>query len=364
MVAIDLLINVVFHYPRDPQNVHASFLQDYFEYGRSVEGKLAIMTRKSEGESAPKVKGGWLKTDKYTLLPRRTSKPDEVLVALYGMSHTECLWEAMQKLDKRYLVRGFMSAGATPNWAYAAYENDKGRHEADVVILGVMSDGVSLVTSTTGMTAYFDNSYPYTFPRYRVKNNQLEASYPPFADAKGFIEYFYDNRKWEQYREWLAENDKWYNPLLFRGSVSDYSAFVRLVRRAYSEREKQKIVKKVCDDNGFIDTSEEVIALRAIVSRFAESAREQGVVPVIYIVNLQGQGDRLFRALKPVLEANRIPYLSTHIICPPDDPRVYLTENSHFTEAKDMELAKEMIRIIEEELRQGKKQADLAKISQ
>jgi len=354
VVLIDASINVAFRYPQDPQVIDPTFLQDYFEYGRSVEGKLAVMTKKSESESAPKVRGGWLKSDKHTSLPNRTSKPDEVLVALYGMSHTECLWEAMQKLNEKYLIRGFMSAGATPNWAYAAYELDNGRHKADAVVLGLMTEGVSLVTSTTGMTAYFDNSYPYTFPRYSVRNGAFSVSYPPFMDAKKFIQYFYDEKRWDEYRKWLVKNDKWYDQLLFRKSLLDHSSFVRLLRRAYSEREKQKIVGSVYNGAGFIENSEEVAVVRAIVKLFAESARGQGIIPVVYIVNLQGQGDHLFKMLESVLDANKIAYLSTHIICPPDDPRVYLAENSHFTPSKDIELAKEMINIIQEQLNKKK----------
>jgi len=353
LVLIDMFVNITFPYPKDPHNIHPSFLQGYFEYGRSVEGKLAVMTRHNEYESAPRVSGGWLNSDKHNSLPNKISKPGEVLIALYGMSHTQDLWTAISEIDKRYLIRGFMAAGATPNWTYAAYEFDKGRHKAHAVILGIMTEGIDLITSTTGMTAYFDICYPYTFPRYTVENGKLLVSYPPFLDAKGYIEYFYDDSKWNQYRAWLAKNDKLYDPFLFQRSVFDHSALVRLLRRAYAEREKQNITSRVYTESRFIENSEEIVILRAIVQTFAESARADNIIPIIYIVNTQGQGDKLFRVLKPVLDANGIPYLSTHIICPPDDPRVYLSENSHFIPSKDMELAREMIRIIEEELKKN-----------
>lgn len=350
----DIFINIVFHYPEDPHNIAPSFLQGYFEYGRSVEGKLATMTRHDIGDSAPRINGGWLNSEKHKSLPNKTSKSDQILVALYGMSHTQCLWEAIQKTDQRYLIRGFMAAGATPNWSYAAYEFDKDRHKADVVIIGIMSEGLSLVTSTSGATAYFDLAYPYTFPRYTVKNEKLNASYPPFLNAKGYIEFFYDRLKWPQYREWLSKNDDLYSPILFRKTVIDCSAFIRLLRRAYSEKEKLDISRSLYAKTGFNESSEEVVTLRSIIKTFAASAREANFIPIIYIVNTQGQGDKLFRILKPVLDKHKISYLSTHIICPPDDPRVFLAENSHFTLTKDMELAKAMINIIQKELEQKK----------
>lgn len=349
IVLIDLCINIVFRYPNDQHNISPSFLQSYFDYGRSVEGKLQWMTRSTVNESAPRVNGGWLKSDKYLTLPVKATGQDEILIALYGMSHTEELWKAIAKTDKRYLIRGFMAGGATPNWSYAAYEFDRGRHKADVVVLGILTDSIPLITSTTGMTAHYDMSYPYTFPRYTVKNEILDVAHSPFYDAKGYIENFYDQSKWNNYRTWLSKNDKYYDPILFQRSLFDHSAFFRLLRRAYSEREKQRLISSVYTKTGFREESEEIIVLKTIIRAFAESARKDNIIPIVYIVNSQGRGDYLFRTLKPVLDTYKIPYLSTHIICPPDNPRVYLSENSHFTPAKDLELAKEMINIIEKE---------------
>lgn len=350
LVLIDSTVNILFHYPEDPHDIRPSFLQSYFDYGRSVEGKLQWMTRPSVEASAPRVNGGWLKSDKYLSLPTKANGKDEVLVAFYGMSHTEQLWKAISKTDKRFIIRGFMSAGAPPNWSYAAYEFDRGRHQADAAVLGILTDSVPPVTATTGMTAFFDSSFPYTFPRCTVKDGRLLLSDPPFYDAEGYIENFYDKAKWGDYRAWLSKNDKYYDSFLFESSLLDYSAFFRLLRRAYSEGTKERLLKSVYTRAGFNEKSEEVQVLRAIVAAFAASARKDNIIPVVYIVNSKGSGDHLYRILKPVLDSHDIPHLSTHFICPPDDPRVYLVENSHFIPSKDMELAGEMIRIIDSEM--------------
>lgn len=357
LAAIDLLVNILFQYPEDPKETSPSFLQSYFDYGRSVEGKLQWMTRPTVDASAPRVNGGWLKSDKYLALPAKTENADQILVAMYGMSHTEQLWKAISKTDNRFLIRGFMAAGAPPNWSYAAYEFDRGRHEADVAVIGILTDSVFPVTTTTGMTAFFDSSFPYTFPRYTLKDGKLHVAHPPFYDAKGYIDHFYDKSKWGSYRDWLAGNDKYYDGFLFRSSVLDYSTVLRLLRRAYSEREKQKLTSAVYTKTGFVETCEEIVVLREIVREFAESARSDGVIPIVYIVNSKGRGDHLFRALKPILDQYDIPHLSTHLICPPDDPHVYLAENSHFIPSKDMELAAGMIEIIKKELAEKKAQS-------
>jgi hypothetical protein len=59
--------------------------------------------------------------------------------------------------------------------------------------------------------------------------------------------------------------------------------------------------------SGFNPQSEQVQVARAMVRDLTSRARQDGIVPVIYIVNNFGFSDYLFEALKPALEADRIP---------------------------------------------------------
>ena len=70
------------------------------------------------------------------------------------------------------------------------------------------------------------------------------------------------------------------------------------------------------------------------------------MIPVIYLVNNLGYSDNLFRALQPILEADKIPYLSSHTIVSPNDPRNYLPD-SHFTDENDDRLAAALVEVIE-----------------
>jgi hypothetical protein len=69
------------------------------------------------------------------------------------------------------------------------------------------------------------------------------------------------------------------------------------------------------------------------------------MIPVIFIANNLGYSDYLYRALQPVLDADQIPYVSSHTILSPNDPRGYLPD-SHFTDAVDDKLARELERVI------------------
>jgi hypothetical protein len=349
LAVMDIAVNIIFPFPMDPARTHPSFLQEFFEYGRSVEGKLDKMMRLAEAQPVPILGYGWLKNKHYEKLPKKAGE-NQTLLAIYGMSHAKLLGEAIAQVDKTYVIRNITAPGAPANWSFAAHETDRNHHEAKIVILAVMTDNVQYVSATTGTTSYFDLGHPYTFPRYFMYKGQLKQINPPFCSAEGFREYFYDSRKWADYRNWLAKNDRFYDVFLFKRSLSDKSALLRVLRRAYAEKIKEKLTSHVYKKDGFNLDCEEVVALEGMVKTFAQSAREGGRIPVVYIVNNQSRGERLYRALKPVLDANKIPFLSTHIICPPDNPRVFLGTNSHFIPSKDRELAQEMINIIKKEL--------------
>jgi hypothetical protein len=75
------------------------------------------------------------------------------------------------------------------------------------------------------------------------------------------------------------------------------------------------------------------------------TARADGVIPVIYVVNNFGSSTDLYDALKPALEQDHVPYLSSLTVVSPTGPRGYLAE-SHFTPEFDDRLAKALEKVI------------------
>jgi hypothetical protein len=343
---MDVGANIVFRLPADPENTPPSFLQGYFEYGRSIEGKFDRMASPPNNHSAPILGYGWLNDAKYEALPKQGDK-GETLVAVYGMSHAKQLGEAIAKIDKKYVIRNITGPGVPPGWSFAAYRRDRNRHEAKAVILGIMTDNVAFLSATSGATSYFDMGHPYTFPRYSLENGSMKEIYPPFYSEEGFRDHLNDPTKWERYREWLSKNDEFYNAYLFRKSITDKFAILRVLRRAYSERFKEERLRHIYTKEGFDPNSKEIVVLKKMLETFADEVQEDGKLPIVYIVNNEGRGDHLYRVLKPILDAKNIPFLSTHVICPPNDPKIFTGTNSHFIPSKDMELAREIINIIE-----------------
>ena len=138
-----------------------------------------------------------------------------------------------------------------------------------------------------------------------------------------------------------------YDPFIIRASALDHSAFFRLFRRAYAQRAIRAARHAVLDHSGFNADSNEVKVAQKIIEEFAASSRRDGMIPVIFVVNLFGDSDYLFRALKPALDRGKIPYLNSADIASPSDPRKYLRD-SHFTPVVDDEMARSLIKIIGE----------------
>jgi hypothetical protein len=100
------------------------------------------------------------------------------------------------------------------------------------------------------------------------------------------------------------------------------------------------------DQTGFHPDSEQIEVARAIIHEFALRARADGMIPIIYLVNNYGYSNYLFQALSPTLDADKIPFVSSHQIISANDPRGYLPD-SHFTSAVDEQLARALIKVIE-----------------
>ena len=343
LVTIDVLINTVFAYPNDPKVINPSWLRMYFDYGRSMEAKLRRVTRIDPSQTAPITLAGWYDPLRVEEFPSAEHKP---IVTVYGMSHAVRLARALGRTSDRFSPRIVGAPGAPINWSYGAYLRDRGGGKSWAVVLSLMSGNLPMVDTLSAMTWSTDFAMPYTSDRFYVDEDRLRVVHPPFTSFDQYAKILNDPIRWAAARDALAANDSLYNSFIFRANIFDHSSLFRLIRRAYAQRFMRNERKSVLDTTGFRPESEQVQVARNIVRSFAREARNDGVIPVIFIVNNLGYSDYLYQALKPALDEDKIPYLSSHTVVSPSDPRGYLPD-SHFTDANDDKLARALAEIIE-----------------
>lgn len=342
LVVIDVVINIAFAYPKDPKVLNPSQMQLYFEYGRSTEGKLARMTRTDREATAPITLSGWY--DPLIVTP--SSRPNTTVVSFYGMSHAMRLAAAVDRTSTQLSARTIGAPGATTNWSYGAFLRDKDRKQGRVAVLGIMAANLPMITTMSAMTWNVSFPMPYTEDRFVVRDGHLAAIHPPYDSFDRYAKTFTDPTAWNNAMTTFAAHDPMYDSFLMKHSVLDQSSLFRLIRRGYGQRLEREMRTAILGPHGFDQKAEQVQVANAIVRDFAANARRDGIVPVVFIVNNFGFSDYLYQVLRETLERDGIPYLSSHTIVSPNDPRGYLPD-SHFTDENDDKLAVALEQVIE-----------------
>ncbi len=348
LAIMDAGVNFLFPYPQDP-HVVPSALTRYFEYGRSVEGKLPRIVGATDAQTAPVAFAGWLHPPDWEVQPTKPENKDGILLAIYGMSFAADLGDAVCADDDRFTMRFIGGPAAPPNFAYAAYEMDRGHHEGKVAIFSVMASSLRGMMTLTGMTWNFEQPFPFTYPRYSVADGALQAVWPDILSLQELRDAMKNPPAWNAFKEQLAAHDVYYSPLLFTKTPLDHSAIVRMLRRAWAQRRNLQIIASIHDQNGFNPNAPFVPALNMMVAQFAKTCKEDGIIPVVYLVNDRGYSDHLFTLLRPVLENNDIPYISSHEYADPNNPANFIGDG-HFTKEADKRIGEACRKLLESKL--------------
>lgn len=348
LIVFDIGVNLLFAYPPDPRDVNPNRLQMYFDYGRSTEGRLRRGTRADPKLTAPITLAGW-----YTPLVavQREPKPSGQVVTIYGNSQSVRLADALQNSSLSYSARTVAAPGATVNWAYGAFLRDEGAKQGEAVVLTIMPSNLPMIRTMSAMTWNTSFAMPYTADVFELENSELVRHKPPYETFEDYASRLDDKAAWHEARKVFARYDSFYDAFLMEKTVLDHSTIVRLLRRGWAQRRDARVRQSSLNRRGFNPADDSVEIANAIIAQFAAKARLQGLVPVIYIVNSRGYGDQMFNALVDTLEKHGIPYVSSHLVVDPNDPRNYLPD-SHFTDANDQKIANALDRVLNIELGQ------------
>jgi hypothetical protein len=351
LIAIDVTLNVAFPFPTD-LHTQPSRLQDYFDHGRSIEGKIRHMVGPTAETSAPIVEAGWL--DKMVHRPDLPDKPKQaggLLVTVYGMSFTNQMCDAMIELDPTLTLRRFAGPASPPNHSYAAYTLDRGGR-SDVVIIGILASSVMGLATNNYMTWRFEGPAPYTYPRYTFDGAKLEPHWPMVRTLEQMRQRLSDPALWAEYVAQIRTEDDFYDPFVFNLNLTDSSALLRLLRRAWAQRHESLVAGRFRTSAGFVQDSDVNRTLKALVESFAETARRDGKLPIIVLFQDRDYKDQLYRALGQTLEDKSIPFVSTHSICPTTNPRYFLAD-THFTKEGNRMIAGAVLDTINRNRRRG-----------
>jgi hypothetical protein len=346
---IDVAVGFAFRLPADPRT-KGSALQNYFDYGRSIEGKLRRLVGETPGEEAPIVAAGWLarECDVGT-----APVPGKIGFDIYGMSFTNLIADQMERLDNELASRRFGGPAAPPNHSYACFLRRfaGNRTLAPVQILGVLASSVRRMETVTGLTTSFEGPMPFTYPRYSLTHDgHLEGRMPSIRSEDDLRSALADPQKWRLFEEDLAAADYFYSTAIFKEDALDRSVMARMIRRAWGQHVMNERTDALRTKDGFSGAPDIMPVLRAMLVDFAGKARERGARPIVILIEDRGYGGTISTPLVPTLEANKIEFISTSTLVAPNDSGNFVADG-HFTSAAFEKIARAVTDLLGRDLR-------------
>jgi hypothetical protein len=343
-ILIDVAVGYAFRLPADPRST-GSPLQNYFDYGRSIEGKLRRLVGKTPEGDAPIVKSGWLSRE--CDVPS-TFERDQPSFDIYGMSFTNHIADEMERLEPGLAGRRFGGPAAPPNHSFACFLRRLAgnRTLAPVQIIGVLASSVRRMETISGLTTSFESPMPFTYPRYSLTDEgRLEGRMPSIRSEDDLRSALDDPRKWRAFENDLAAADYFYSRAVFRADILDHSVMARMLRRAWGQRMVNERTDALRTKDGFSGAPDIMPVLREMLLDFAAKARERGARPIVILIEDRGYGGTISAPVVPMLRANAIDFISTSAIVAPDDSGNFVADG-HFTSGGFEKIARAVLKVL------------------
>lgn len=342
LAVLDVAVNLAFG--STTASDEPSALKRYFEYGRSVEGKLARMAAANPTKGGQMLSAGWTTADVLRGLPSSPAPGDDMLMAVYGQSFSLiAAKEAVRLRGGGITLRGVGGPGAPPSHSYAGYKADAPLRKADVVVFGVLSSAVANMGSLSGLIWMFENPAPFTFPRYRVVAGQLVEEQPLLrSEAEFRVALKERSSAWQAFKEQLRRSDRGYDSATFDASLADASSIVRLMRRGWVAHRHAYEDGVYRQGEGFDPQSEDVQALKLIVQDLKRRTDARGEHLIVLLLHTRGQADHLHAALGRTLDEASIDSISTHTLFSANDPTNFLPDG-HYVESANRLLSEALL---------------------
>ncbi|RLJ36201.1 hypothetical protein BCF46_3891 [Litoreibacter meonggei] len=337
LVVLDLAVAGILHLAETRGAVTS--LVRFFEYGRSVPGKLDRWIE-NPGLKDSLFKVAWLpaEMDKSAQRFRDEDAGAGPVLRSYGMSFSGRILNGAKKADPELSFDLHGGPAAPPNLVYEAFLRDQpNRRSGDIAILGLLSSSVSAMSAMSNRTWNFEQPAPLTYPVFHLDDANtveggLRAVHPLVESMADELALREDPQAAQDWAAQLEAEDALYVKAAFYWPGLDASPFVRLVRRALAISTIQDRKRELIQNTQDYDYPE---VLRRMIGQFARSARADGLIPVVFLIQSRQQGDPdLLAIARPVLDADDIVYFATTEHFDPQDSSGFQPDG-HYTRTVD-----------------------------
>ena len=282
----------------------------YFDYGRSVPGKLA------EWQAHPGVPGNlfevaWRQKAVMLSHERFLAEPRDAgpVIRSYGMSFVNHILEDAVGLRPDLVWDSHAGPGAPPNYTYAMFQDDRANRRAgDIVVLGILSSSLPAMAAFSNRTWVFEQPAPFTYPVYQPEGDGLARIEPLVESAAQERALATDPATRQAWIAQLSRHDAFYGFQTFGAPALDASPFMRLVRRSLATSHVRQTSAAVLAGEGYPYAE----VLKRIIHDFARTARADGQLPVVMLIQSRDPADaNVLELVRADLSAENVPYLAT-----------------------------------------------------
>lgn len=341
LAALDTLVATTLGWAE--RSGHLGALIRYFEYGRSVPGKLA------QWEQNPDIRGNlydvaWRQAAIVRSAGRFETEDTGPVIRSYGMSFVNNILRNAVKLQPDLIWDAHAGPSAPPNFTFALFQEDReNRRPGDIVVLGILSSSVPGMAALSNRTWAFEQPAPFTYPVYWPEGDRLRRVEPLISSAAEQRALADDPAAARAWSTQMAAEDAFTSPITFGAVWADHLPFLRLVRRSLAK-------SHIASTEDAILAGEYPYAevLQRMIAEFSDTARADGQTPIVMLIQSRDPRDADVLAIaKPILERDNILYLATAEHFDPRDPSGFLGDG-HYKPRVDRLFAEHFIDAIEQ----------------
>ncbi len=275
-------------------------LIQYFDYGRSTPGKIAQWAKNPDRRDSLLHVAWRDEIKERSQIEFETTVSTAPVIRAYGMSFVKDILLAAQKQDDNLVLDFHTGPGAPANFTYTVFKDDRPfRREGDIAVLGVLSSSVPALAAMSNRSWVFEQPGPFTYPVYDVDERGALSRIDPLVQTQEDQARLTEDASFAAaWRRQQQEHDAFYAPITMEGEFLDASPFARLVRRYFSKRHISAKKKEMVAENSAHTAYPWRQVLSAMVQDFAQEAKADGQIPVVFLIATRGEKLPLNSALK------------------------------------------------------------------
>ena len=326
----------------------------YFEYGYSVPKKMENWEKNYSQwydlTLENSLRDDALQTSQKEFL---SENPDQgPVIRVYGMSFVDQIVDEAMEIRPKTLFPNLKadkhsSAGAPPNYSFMIYNSDReNRNRGDIAILGILSSSVLAMNSMSNSAWSFEHPLPFTYPIYWPEEQGLRTIEPLIYSRRDVVSLSTDTSFRKKWYDQLRRHDAYFTSVAFAFPWMDVSPFVRLIRRWNVTSRFEKLSAKGIEKSAY--PYKEV--LNEFVVNFAETARSDGQIPIVFLIQARPTDVDLKNLLQAKLEDHNIRYFATIDHFNPTDPTGFV-KDGHFKKHINAMLAENFLVMLLQDLK-------------